>query len=86
MQADYLFNGIKGNTKLKRFSYIFNMCTQEANKRYKILQFYEKYGLEVTKDAFEISRRTIHRWKAKVNYPTAKDASRLSNEVKCIFF
>ena len=42
------------------------MCTAEANKRYKILQFYEKYVLEATKDAFGISRRTIYRWKAKL--------------------
>lgn len=66
MQADYLFNGIKGYAQLKRFSYLFEMCTQEANKRYKILQFYEKYGLEATKDAFGVSRRTIYRWKAKL--------------------
>ena len=69
MQADYLFNGIKGYAQLTRFSYLFNMKTNEATQRYKILQFYEKYGLEATKDAFGISRRTIYRWKAKLkNY------------------
>ncbi len=66
MQADYMFNGIKGYAQLKRFSYIFEMCTTEANQRYKILQFYERYGLEATKDAFEVSRRTLYRWKAKL--------------------
>ena len=32
------------------------METKEASKRYKILQFYEKHGLEATKEAFDISR------------------------------
>ena len=66
MQRDYLFNGIKGYTTFKRFSYLFDMDNEEANKRYKIIEFYNKYGLEATKEAFGISRRTIYRWKAKL--------------------
>ena len=64
MQTDYLFNGIKGYTTFRRFSYLWTMKTKEADRRYKILQFYDKYGLEATKEAFGVSRRTIYRWKA----------------------
>jgi transposase InsO family protein len=64
MQTDHLFNGIRGYSRLKRFSYLLEMETKEANKRIKILQFYDKYGLDATIEAFSVSRRTIFRWKA----------------------
>ena len=64
MQTDYLFNGIRGYASLKRFGYLLEMKTKEAKERYKILLFFEKYGLEATKEAFGVSRRTLYRWKA----------------------
>lgn len=63
MQTDYLFNGIRGYAYIKRFSYLFNMENDEANK---ILRFFDKYGLEATIEAFSVSRRTIQRWKSKL--------------------
>ena len=66
MQTDYLFHGLKGYKYIKRFSYLFEMENKEANERYKILKFFDKYGLEATIEAFGISRRTIYRWKAKL--------------------
>ena len=59
MQTDYLFNRIKGYSTFKRFSYLFDMDSKEANNRLKVVQFYEKYGLNVTIEAFDISKRTI---------------------------
>lgn len=41
------------------------MENNEAKRRLKILKFYDKYGLDATIEAFEVSRRTIYRWKAK---------------------
>lgn len=69
MQTDYLFNGIRGYSRFKRFSYLLEMENTEANKRLKIIKFFDKYGLEATKEAFNVSRRTIYRWKStlKVN-------------------
>jgi hypothetical protein len=55
MQTDYLFRGLKGYAKVKRFSYLFSMNTKEATNRYKILRFLYKYGINATKDAYEIS-------------------------------
>ncbi len=40
------------------------MTTKEANERYKILKFFEKYGLDATVEAFNVSRRTLYRWRA----------------------
>jgi len=66
MQTDYYYHGLKGYATLKKFSYLLEMTTDEASKRYKILEFYDKYGLEATYEAFNVSRRTIYRWKAKL--------------------
>jgi transposase InsO family protein len=63
MQTDYLFNAIRGYARFKRFSYLFEMENTEANKRLKIIKFHDKYGLEATIEAFDVSRRTIYRWK-----------------------
>jgi len=46
MQTDYLFNGIKGYTRVKRFSYLFEMENKEASKRYKILQWNAPYNID----------------------------------------
>jgi transposase-like protein len=40
------------------------MISKEAKRRYKILQFWQKHGLEATIDAFGVSRRTLFRWKS----------------------
>ena len=61
MQTDYLFNGIKGYATFKKFSYLLEMENKEAQKRLKILKFFDKYGLEATIEAFDISRRTLYR-------------------------
>lgn len=42
-----------------RFRY---MIQEEAKRRATILEFWKKYGLEATKDAFKVSERTLFRW------------------------
>ena len=42
-----------------RFRY---MIQEEAKKRATILDFWKKYGLEATKEAFKVSERTLFRW------------------------
>ena len=46
-----------------RFRY---MITEQAKERCRILAFWEKHGTEATKEAFEISRRTLFRWQKKL--------------------
>ena len=41
------------------------MITPKAEKRAKILVFFEKHGLETTLEAFEVKRRTLYGWKKK---------------------
>lgn len=62
MQIDYLFYGLKGFKKFRNFSYIFSMTTQIVDYRLKILNFYTKFGLNATIEAFNISKITIYRW------------------------
>ena len=40
------------------------MTSKEALRRYKIILFCEKYGLDATLEAFEISKRTLYRYKS----------------------
>ncbi len=51
-----MFNGIKGFAKFVYYCYRYDMASNEANRRFKIVKFYEKYGLEVTIEAFDISK------------------------------
>lgn len=57
------FKGTKGFItiweRVIRFRY---MITEEAKRRTKILAFWERYGLEATKEAFGVSRPTLFRW------------------------
>lgn len=38
------------------------MITKEAEQRVKILEFWRKYGLKATKDAFGAKRSTLYQW------------------------
>jgi hypothetical protein len=40
------------------------MATEEAKKRLAVIAFWQKHGIEATKDAHAVSRRTLFRWKA----------------------
>lgn len=58
--------GVRGYKRLERIYYNSLMISEEAKRRKKILDFWQKYGLEATIDAFGVSRRTLYRWKAKL--------------------
>jgi len=46
-----------------RFRY---MITKEAQRRVKVLAFWEQYGDRATQDAFAVSRATLYRWQARL--------------------
>lgn len=52
-----------------RFRY---MITEAAKKRVKILEFWKRYGLKATKEAYGTSKRTLCRWKAALNKANGK--------------
>ncbi len=60
------FTGIKGFLTLYndglRYRY---MITQKALRKFKILVFWEKHGLEAALDAFPVKRPTLFLWKKK---------------------
>jgi len=43
------------------------MITQKAKHKLKVLVFFEKHGLEATKDAFVVGRSTLFEWKKQFN-------------------
>ena len=43
-----------------------DMITKEAKRRYTTLVFWEKHGLEATRDAFKVKERTLFNWKKKL--------------------
>ena len=47
---------------------------KEAERRLRILIFWEKHGDEATREAFRVSRRTLYRWQEALK----KDAGRIS--------
>ena len=57
------FKGTKGFIstweRVLRFRY---MITEQAKKRCKILAFWERHGSDATKEAFDVSERTLFRW------------------------
>jgi transposase InsO family protein len=65
--------GIEGISTAKergvRFRY---MIQEEAKRRATILDFWKKYGLEATKDAFKVSERTLFRWQDKLKKKDGK--------------
>ncbi len=62
------FRGTKGfistYNRVLRFRY---MITEEAKRRTKILAFWEKHGLDATKEAFDVGRATLFRWQKKLD-------------------
>src|SRR3989344_2998975 len=57
------FRGTKGFItmweRVIRFRY---MISEQAKDRCKTLSFWEKYGDEATKEAFQVSRQSLFRW------------------------
>jgi transposase InsO family protein len=43
------------------------MITKQAKQRTRILAFWEKHGLEATKEAFHVSRPTLFRWQKAIH-------------------
>ena len=54
---------ISGWQEVVRFR---DMITPEALRRYEILVFWEKHGIEAALDAFKVKRRTLFNWKQKL--------------------
>lgn len=68
MQTLYIVEHIKNYAKAQRVIEDWQKKREVAKYHYKVLCFYDKHGLDETLDAFNISRRTLFRWRAKLKY------------------
>jgi len=60
------YKNLKWFKTLERISYEQKyLVDNKAEKRLKILLFWEKYWLQTTKEAYEVSERTLYNWKKK---------------------
>ena len=66
MQIHHIGYGIRGFYRLAKLGQLWDMIPEEAQHRLKVLRFWEKYGLEATREAFGVSRRTLYLWQAKL--------------------
>ena len=65
MRTRNLWYRVKGFYSVKKLGYLLDMKNiKDAQYRMKILHFFDSYGLDATKEAFGVSRRTLFRWKA----------------------
>lgn len=49
-----------------------DMITTQAKERAKVLAFWQKHGLEATRDAFPVKRRSLFNWKKKLKQGNGK--------------
>ena len=63
MQVQGIGYGIRGFYRVAKLGHLWEMTPKDAQRRLEILRFWDKHGLEATRDAFGVSRRTLYRWK-----------------------
>lgn len=67
MQQFNINKGVKGSRLIQERALRFAYMIQDiAKRRARALIFYEKYGLNATLEAFNISRSTLYRWQSKL--------------------
>jgi len=66
-RLQYMGFKVAGYDKYMRFKqYIKTIsCNQIVQEKLKIIEFFDKHGARTTKEAFDISRATIYRWKKR---------------------
>lgn len=70
--------GIRGWSRMARYARKMEILTPQAAQRLKILGFWERHGLEATLDAFDVSRRTLFNWKARLAANNGNSAALVS--------
>lgn len=58
--------GVKGFYRVSRYALRWSMVHKDAQRRFDILQFWNKHGLTATIDAFGVSRRTLYGWRSRL--------------------
>ncbi len=63
MQVQYIGYRVKGFYRIAAYALRCGMQSELDQQRLKILRFFDKHGLEATREAFGVSRRTLFGWK-----------------------
>ena len=67
MQIHRYGYGIRGFGRFSDYGLRFlAMVSEKAQDRYRALQFWERYGLEATIEAFKVKRRTLYNWRKQL--------------------
>lgn len=56
---------VKGFYRIGGYALRWGMVSEQASQRLKILAFWESHGLAATRDAFDVSRRTLYGWRER---------------------
>ena len=63
-----------------------HMITKSAKKRARILAFWEKHGLEATKEAFAVKQSTLYDWRKRLDlFPFKKPLAHTASNFRFPF-
>ena len=66
MQVQHVGHRIRGFYRLADYALRWGMIAPDAQRRLQILDFWRRHGLDATREAFQVSRRTLFGWRAKL--------------------
>lgn len=66
MQVRFIGRGIKGFVAVADQALYWGMICKSAEERYKILNFWDRFGWQATQEAFGVSHRTLFAWRAQL--------------------
>ena len=67
MRVGHVVQGDKGFYRLAAYALRWGMIAPDAQRRLQILEFWRRHGLRATREAFQVSRRTLFLWRAKLH-------------------
>ena len=76
MQIQRVGYRIRGFDRVAALGHRWESTPQDAQRRLTILRFWDTHGLDATRDAFGVSRRTLYRWKKALREADFNPAAR----------
>lgn len=67
MRVRPIGQGVRGFYRLADYALRWGMIAPDAQRRLQILEFWRRHGLAAACEAFQVSRRTLFLWRAKLN-------------------
>jgi hypothetical protein len=66
MEVQHVGHKIRGFYRVADYALGWGMMARDAQRRLEILGFWRRHGVAATCEAFKLSRRTLYRWRAKL--------------------